>query len=387
MRKNASIRVGLVAMVAAMAALVAPAAGAATRQSGPDGRVDAAARAGGLPPRWETSSAGRLPDTGYLGSVSAPDRDHAWAVGHRNDRMGTPHGVIMRWDGEDWRPDDTPGLPEVRYWHTVSAVSPHEVWAYGWGDTGDSEIVVRFDGKRWRPVALPELPGGGIYGFAELSAAPGRTWLAGDGRISAYDRGGWHRTELARGVTVADVDARSARDAWAVGGFALVGQRSRPVALHWNGRRWQEVRLPFDSMRLSKVYAESAHSVWVSGYALGQEDYPPKVLHWNGKRWRDVTGPVKDISPQALSGDGRGRIWLSGDPAGWEGPAVYWRYDGRRWTRVQGPTVPGGRTQSYQITDLAPIGRTGRTWAVGAYELLGDEHTSYGHELIQRSTR
>jgi hypothetical protein len=49
--------------------------------------------------------------------------------------------------------------------------------------------------------------------------------------------------------------------------------------------------------------------------------------------------------------------------------------------------VPGGQTQSYQVTDLAPIGHTGRHWPVGSYELLDGQGGSQNRELIQRSRR
>jgi hypothetical protein len=81
-------------------------------------------------------------------------------------------------------------------------------------------------------------------------------------------------------------------------------------------------------------------------------------------------------------------VWFSGYPEGWEGPPVFWRYDARdgRWTRTTGETVTEGATQSYEVTDLAPIGRTGGYWAVGTYDLiLGD--IAEPHEIIYHAWR
>jgi hypothetical protein len=372
MRTNTLIRSTVLALVAVATMFVAPSASASP----------ATARATGESLHWEISSAGTLSSGAHLSSVSSAGRHAAWAVGHQRFD-GVADGVVLKWNGREWSQDRTAGLPQVEYWHSVSAVSPYDVWVYGWSQTG--ETAAHYNGWRWQRIDLPELPDGAIHGFSELAAVHGRTWLAGDHRISTYANGTWRTTDLGSGFGITDIHARSAFDAWAVGGYSRVGEKSRPVALHWNGRSWSEVSLPDARLRLTNVYAESRHSVWVSGHTT--DGYQPKVLHWNGKTWQDVTGPVEGLAPQALSGDRHGRIWLSGDPAGWEGAPVFWRYDGKRWTRVHGATVPGGETQSYTVTDLAPIGRTGRHWAVGSYELLDGQGGAGNYEFIQRATR
>ncbi|MGP3921952.1 hypothetical protein [Streptomyces sp. 8N616] len=375
MRASALVRIAVITLVAATTTLMAPAAGASPSPRTTTGSL-----------HWEMSSAGRLSSGAHLSSVTAAGPRAAWAVGHESFD-GVPEGVVLRWNGKRWRQDPSAGLPRVSYWHSVSAVSRRNVWAYGWSQT--EELVAHYDGRRWQRVDLPALPGGAIYGFSELAAVKGRIWLAGDHRISTNVKGRWRTTDFGAGTGITDIDARSAADAWAVGGFALVGQKSRPVALHWDGASWSEVPLPDTRLRLANVYAESARSVWVSGHTspTGGDGYEPRVLHWDGRTWRDVTGPVEGLAPQALSGDGRGSVWLTGDPTGWEGPPVFWRYDGRRWARVPGATVPGGETQSYNVTDLAPVGHTGRHWAVGSYELLDGQGGADSYEFIERSAR
>ncbi|GHJ34498.1 hypothetical protein [Streptomyces sp. TS71-3] len=49
--------------------------------------------------------------------------------------------------------------------------------------------------------------------------------------------------------------------------------------------------------------------------------------------------------------------------------------------------LSSGETRSYQVDDLAPIGHTGRVWAVGGYELVVGEHSAETHELIEYSDR
>ncbi|MGW7349693.1 hypothetical protein [Streptomyces sp. NPDC054784] len=137
------------------------------------------------------------------------------------------------------------------------------------------------------------------------------------------------------------------------------------------------------------MHAESARSVWATGFRtpVGDEGYEPRVLHWNGRAWRDVTAPVTGLSPQAIHGDGRGGVRVSGDADGGQRPPVLWPGERGRWTKVYGATVPGGETQAYDITALAPAGRGGRLWAVGGYELLDGRGGSSGYEFVQRRGR
>jgi hypothetical protein len=334
------------------------------------------------PDRWELVSAAALGQETHASSIAAAGPRAAWIAGTRWDAGGHPEGVVLTWRDGAWHEDRTPGLPATDYWSSVDATGRDDAWVYGWSmDTG--EALAHYDGDSWQPVPLPG--GGGHYG--ELAAAPGRVWLAGDNRISTFADGAWESTPMDRGVSVRAVDARTARDAWAVG-TRYRGLAADPVVLHWDGTGWRDASPDLGGMQLTAVHAESRTSVWAVGVPDGTvEDnwFQPRVLHWDGSAWSDVTGPLTGFQPQAVAADGAGRVWVSGDPEGWEGPPVYWRYDGRAWTRVDGPTTPGSApTQAYEVTDLAPIGRTGRFWAVGTYEFV-EGTTAHGREFVHRS--
>ncbi|WP_329128975.1 hypothetical protein OG552_01885 [Streptomyces sp. NBC_01476] len=336
-------------------------------------------------PAWHTVQAGKLSSSAFLFEVATAGADAAWAVGNQTVG-GVTSGVILHWDGTAWRRQPTPGVPATGVWHAVTAASAHDVWAYGWSQT--RETLAHYDGRSWTAVALPELPPEQIYGFAKIAAVPGRLWVVNDTSIATYSGGTWQRTALGSGVFITSIEAHSATDAWAVGESGDV-PGGRSVALHWNGHAWKDVSPAGSKLILSDVYRESARSVWAAAVTQADEDNPPqtRVLHWNGRTWKDVTGPLTGLVSGEISGDGRGTVWVSGDPAGFEGPAVYWRHRGGVWTSAVGDTVPGGVTQSYTVQDLAPIGRTGRFWSVGSYELLVGEATSATYELIQRSPR
>ncbi|MFI6339042.1 hypothetical protein [Streptomyces sp. NPDC050535] len=379
MKTGKYLRISIVTALTAATVAVAPAGVAAADAAIP--AVSATSRVSA--PAWRTSLAGTLSDNSALFDVASVGPNAAWAVGVQYvDGIGK--GVILRWNGRTWQEQATPGMPGTGVWHAVDAVSAQDVWAYGWGQ--DGETLAHYDGRRWKSVPLPA---GESYGFAKLAAVPGKAWLVGDTAISVYAHGVWRSTTLPEGVMISAVEARSSRDAWAVGQFAYAGRPGRSVLLHWDGRSWNDVAPVGSDLAVTAVYQESARSVWVTALTPYVEDEPQrtKVLHWDGLSWRDVTGPVDGLWANAITGDGKGTVWVSGDPYGYEGTALYWRLRDGGWTSVAGDAVPGGQTQSYEIEALAPAGRTGQFWSVGDYGLITGESTSAQYELIQRSTR
>ena len=377
MKTGMYLKIAIIAALTAATATVAPAAVSAADGAAP------AASSPGHGPAWRTSLAGTLSNNSALSDIASVGPDAAWAVGTQYvDGVG--QGVILRWNGRTWQQQSTPDVPETGVWYAVDGVSARDVWAYGWDQVG--QTVGHYDGKRWTRMPLPEEPG---YGFAKLAAVPGKAWLVTNTAINSYAHGVWKSTPLPSGVFVNAIEARTANDAWLVGQFAHVGQPSRSVLLHWDGRSWTETAPAGSKLAITAVYQESARSVWVTALAPYVEDEPQKskVLHWNGRTWRDVTGPVDGLWASAITGDGKGTVWVSGDPYGYEGTALYWRLRGGVWTSVKGDAVPGGTTQAYDIEALAPTGRTGQFWSVGYYGLITGESTSAQYELIQRSTR
>ncbi|MFE6489221.1 hypothetical protein ACFVGN_40700 [Streptomyces sp. NPDC057757] len=378
MKTGTYLRTALVGALVAATVSVAPAGVAA------DGGLPAASapdRASA--PAWRTSLAGTLSDNSSLFDVASVGPNAAWAVGVQYVD-GAGQGVILRWNGGTWQQQPTSDVPGVGVWHALDAVSARDVWAYGWGQ--DGETLAHYDGSRWSSVPLPA---GERYGFAKLAAVPGKVWLVSDTGISSYAHGVWRTTPLPEGVMIGAIEARNSRDAWAVGQFAYAGRPGRSVLMHWDGRAWTDVAPAGSDLPVTAVYQESARSVWVTALTPYVEDQrqQTKVLHWDGRTWRDVTGPVDGLWAGAVTGDGKGTVWVSGDPYGYEGTALYWRLRDGVWTSVAGDAVPGGRTQSYDVEALAPTGRTGQFWSVGSYGLITGESTSAQYELIQRSTR
>jgi hypothetical protein len=89
------------------------------------------------------------------------------------------------------------------------------------------------------------------------------------------------------------VAALSPRDVWAVGYVQRLGSvngtgqsGTRPLIEHWNGVRWQVIKIPAaPNTALSAVAAASAHDVWAVGSGA--------AWHWDGRRWCDETAGLR----------------------------------------------------------------------------------------------
>ncbi|GII29338.1 hypothetical protein [Planotetraspora mira] len=329
------------------------------------------------PPQWKIFYAGRLTE-GFLHSVAAPSPSSAWAVGQYQDEDGHGHAAVLRWNGRGWSLVPPSSLPDMKYWYSVSASSAHDVWIYGWNE--ERAGVAHFDGRKWREVAFPDLPEGAPVSYAEVASVRGGTWLAGETWVSRRVHGGWKTKTLPEGVRISSIDARSATDAWIAGTAYSAEKGLQPYTAHWNGHAWKPVKMPADNLGVNDIWAQSGRSVWVTGLIPVGEGWTPTVLHWNGKSWKNVRMPDEGQWPLAISGN-RGEVWVTGDPAGFAGPPLYWRFDGRSWRTVAGRLPAGGRAET--VTGLAPIRGTSRLWAVGSY-IVDDGEVAHSFGLVQR---
>ncbi|MEU2952490.1 VCBS repeat-containing protein [Streptomyces xanthochromogenes] len=303
-----------------------------------------------------------------LKSVSSVDADHAWAAGWKSDANGM-NGLLLRWDGKTWSPITDPALPKVMEWSGISAASADDVWAYGM--TATEQFLVHYDGEKWTVVpaagaldrSWPEVP---------VKAVPGRLFKGGDA-LYTYGGGAWQTFALPDGVDIQGIDALSANDAYATG-MQFPEHGGHPVTYHWDGTTWTlmpQLSAP-DDTNMAHIAVESATSVYVAGW--GQSSAEPvhnRVEHWDGSAWHDVTGELAGFIVNAIRPDGRGGLWAVGSDLSFDGPPVYWHYDGTAWTKRSGATAPEPNAQSYELNDIAPVDRTpgSRLLAVGGYQV------------------
>ncbi|HEX2317269.1 MAG TPA: hypothetical protein VHJ17_26210 [Thermomonospora sp.] len=326
---------------------------------------------------WKVHSAGRLAGSHFSAVASSRPWD-AWAAGHQVDEAGHPRGVLLRWRGREWSRVPAEGLPEVSYWYSVGSSSPRNVWAYGWDQDGQS--IVRFDGRRWREVAMPD--GVEIHGFAELAVVPGATWLAGGRWAARWVGDGWRSVVLPEGVNVTAVHARSAGEVWVAGHrFVAPGKPLQPFAARWDGTAFVPVATPENGLVVRDMFVDRRNGVWLTGQIpQGWDGHRPAVLRWDGHRWQDAGLPDQGQWPDAVGVTRDGTVWVTGDPAGFEGPATFWGYDGSAWRTVTAEPPPGAF--SPRVSGLAPVPGTNRMWAVGGYEVVVSPGNSQSYESI-----
>src|SRR5437660_6181034 len=123
------------------------------------------------------------------------------------------------------------------------------------------------------------------------------------------------------------VAARSATDAWAVGGNG----GGKNLIMHWNGARWSRVACPNPAGRPSGLFgvaALSARNAW----AVGQV-----IVHWNGRAWQRVhnSGTARGTLIGVAATSAR-NVWAAGfsptTPGRYKTLILHW--NGRTWQRV-----------------------------------------------------
>jgi hypothetical protein len=230
----------------------------------------------------------------------------------------------------------------------VSAFSHMRAWAVGStmgaGETLQQTLALRLNSTGWSRVATPNV-------------------------------GGDQENRRGDSNELNAVSAVSGTDAWAVGEYtpyeavqARGNGEARPLALHWNGRRWSDVATGLSSDRgivLLSVSAASADDVWAVGERNGSY---PEVLRWRGQTWTRVSlkaalgsSALYNTELSAVSASGSNSAWIVGSSA--KGLTLTLRWTGRTWVREASPNpsvAPNGSTLR-SVSDLG----SSDGWAAG----------------------
>ncbi len=244
---------------------------------------------------WDGTSWSQMPSPnpggfgGLLDGVSVLSATDAWAVGISYPVGGTKDALILHWDGTSWSMVDGPNVPGL---HRVSADSATDAWAIAVRST----YILHWDGARWSKVRSHSPITNFIWGVS--SNSPNNAWAVGtysnraghfDTLILHWDGHRWARIDIPdEGQYLQGVDSTRSRDAWAVGGIGNGLQTS--LIYHWDGRSWSWVAAPSLSstfLTLWDVSARSATDAWAVGSyfdeANGADDV--LILHWDGANW------------------------------------------------------------------------------------------------------
>jgi hypothetical protein len=294
-QRRARIVIGAgLAAVAAGSALAAPSAARAATTPG-----------------WRVVSAihqGAAADINGLVTVVSPAKTDAWAFGGAEVNGvtgGTP--IAERWNGSRWRAAALPaGLTGVL--GAASAPGSGDIWAV----TQLSGLVLHYNGSKWsvakRFKENSELP---IELTGVTAFSPTDVWVFGSpGAYPGF--GTWHlhgRTwtqVTGAGGSIASASALSASNIWAIGANALAPQ---DIVVHYNGSTWSQSRgAALDNVQFSGIVALSPGNVWATGSTYNGTTNVPWLLHWNGKAWARIKVPWAVLLGHPVS-DGAGGLW------------------------------------------------------------------------------
>jgi hypothetical protein len=271
-----------------------------------------------------------------LRDVAMRTDEDGWAVGER--------GVILHWDGTDFKKFESPVDITLR---RVLAISADSAWAIGdrtvWdaahGMVWRSEWL-RWDGHAWRvfynPVSM-----GSVVDVSFVTGADGWAILQdGDPADPAYSFFRWNGSAWIRFGEAPVLNALAmvaADDGWAVGG--------KGVILHWDGTQWS----PVDSPTNNDLNGVAFYSADV-GWAVSRQG---EIIRYIAGQWLTYSGLAPAPRTIALNSEGGGwmlGLWQSGDVM------LFW--NGNDWVKYLG-AFPDGEVLSI----VAP--EPGEAWAVG----------------------
>ncbi|MQY07277.1 hypothetical protein [Actinomadura macrotermitis] len=284
----------------------------------------------------------------YVGSTAADSPTSVWVSGKQGmycvpvglscalSSDGNP--VVRRWTGSAWKEYPLDG------WTGQGGITQVRTGTGGtWIANATGRYLARFDGARFTPVPAPD-----AGAIAVLSSGPAGTWAV---TTSLYHRDGdgWTPAAVPANLRhIADVKARTATDAWAVGvqkwADSSTLEPDVPAIAHFDGTSWQAVpnpaQAPASRERFLKVSPTGANAMW----AITTRS----LAGWDGSSWTVVPAPPGVVRFTDLATGADGSPWAIGVPA--NGVGALYHYTGGAWTNaalpVMGVTsltaVPGG---------------------------------------------
>jgi hypothetical protein len=326
----------------------------------------------------------------FLTGVTPASSTEFWEVGYSRDTITSLRvPMTQRWDGTQWSIVATPPVTETGYLQAVDAVSPTDIWAVGYSNSGagTQSLIMHWDGSGWSIVPSPNRSAyqyqDYLMGVTAISAND--VWAVGRYRPSGHvyystlmlhwDGATWNvvnSPNVGFGLenVLSAVDAVSATDIWAVGQYELSGEY-QTLALHWDGAIWSVVSTPNPGTYnnyLTDVSATPDGTVWAVGYrGIGSSNQGTRViaLRWNGSAWQSMNAPNPDGTLNELRSVtviAPSDVWA----VGYFGVAqrtLITHWDGVAWTSF--PGINGAESGNY--LNAIAVSPVGKLWAVGNF--------------------
>ena len=209
--------------------------------------------------QWEVFNS---PTINTLNSVSMVSINDGWAGG--ND------GTLLHYDGTQWTPYVIGNNINIR---AISMSSSNNGWIYAYDSTKiPDDVVLRWDGTSWNQVALPA----NFRGAQDLSTPDDQTAFFASavlicdpvcddfgGLINWWDGMTWGQYDtMDLHLAHWAISMVSAADGWSVGVEKVMpAGTSQSLIQRWNGSAWSKVNVP-DVGTLAEVDASSATNAW-----------------------------------------------------------------------------------------------------------------------------
>jgi len=210
--------------------------------------------------------------------------------------------------------------------NAVAAISATDAWAVGYqndNNLNDSRTLIQhWNGTTWATVKSPN---------------PGSTPTCTNGNTGNF---------------LNAVAAVATNDVWAVGFSFTCTSLLKPMALHWDGTRWNAVKTPKlntnDNAALNGLFALASNNIYAVGYQPATNGAVETLIeHWDGSAWTVVSSPNANSTGNVLfsvSGTSSSDVWAVGDQVapGVEVRTMALHFDGTNWAVVSTPNPVGG---------------------------------------------
>lgn len=185
--------------------------------------------------------------------------------------------------------------------------------------------------------------------------------------VQRWDGKHWSLVDAPEADDYFDLRVFSATDVW------LVGDRGgRPFAAHLSGTSWQTSSppVPAGEAYFTAVDGTSSRDIWAVGHEA--QGKPALTTHWNGAAWRLVGNPLQSLGNNVIDSvavTGTTSVWATGRAYGRQA-VLHW--NGRRWSVVRSPAL-----ESANLNAVA--GSSDRdVWVVGSlHQLSGGGYAAH----------
>lgn len=375
----------------------------------------------------------------YLSGVFCTSAANCWAVGTHSTGK-TIVNLVLHWNGKTWRNVAVPhpggaGSGFVSLLYAVRCLAARDCWAVGEYAKGGAYLdeALHWNGRKWYSVATPAPAGsrsGDINELYDSTCTSSRScWAVGDygksngssekrlNQVLHWNGKRWSSVRISDpgGTNAGHVNTLSAVRCLSpanclVDGDYVTSAATTYVALneamHWNGKRWSEVRTPNPggtaAGSFSQLYAlacGSPTSCWGAGsYGTNEPTITTlnQILHWNGRSWARVVTPSPDGTSAGATNELYGATcgtshdcWAVGSYGNSAGAivneALHW--NGKKWSLVSTPNPDGTATGDRNTLLAARCTSSTNCWAVGYLETMDTTTEQIQNEILHWNGR